>query len=185
MASGHTGRMLTYFGSMGKGGAHAVDSLTELSRRTYRQPLNAKQKAESRARDKPKDSALSKAAAIGQWTCFVLGVVCTVCGAFGIFAQHIEGPPPSASVAWLGSAYMPTLRVTALLCLSMGLVLVRRGWSSPDREQKGAKVRDDPEDIPMVYLLYVVLGIFLLVVGAAIFIVRMFLAFQSPSMLGK
>jgi hypothetical protein len=127
--------MLTYFGSVGKGGAHAVDSLTELSRRTYRQPLNEKQKAESRARDKPKDSTLSKAAVIGQWTCFVLGVVCIVCGAFGIFAKHIEGQP-SASVAWLGSAYMPTLRGTALLCLFMGLLLVRRGWNSPDREQK-------------------------------------------------
>jgi hypothetical protein len=135
MASGHTGRMLTYFGSMGKGGDHAVDNLTGFSRGTYRPPLNAKQKAEIRARDKPKDFVLSKAAVIGQWICFVLGVVCIVCGAFGIFAKHIEGQP-SASVAWLGSAYMPTLRATALLCLFMGLLLVRHGWSSHDRESK-------------------------------------------------
>ena len=40
--------------------------------------------------------------------------------------------------------------------------------------QKGAKMRDDPEDIPMAYLLYVVLGILLVVAGAAIFIIRGF-----------
>ena len=45
-------------------------------------------------------------------------------------------------------------------------------------------MKDNPEDIPMAYLLYVVLGILLLVAGAVIFIIRMFLAFQSPSMPG-
>ena len=134
MASGHTGRMLTYFGSMGEGD-HAVDSLSGFSPRTYSQPLNTKQKAESTARDKPRDFTPARATVIGQWICFVLGGVCVACGAFGIFATQIEGPP-SASVAWLGSAYMPTLRVTALLCLFMGLLLVRHGWSGPDREQK-------------------------------------------------
>jgi hypothetical protein len=33
---------------------------------------------------------------------------------------------------------------------------------------------DDTEDIPMAYLLYVVLGILLVVAGAVIFIIRMF-----------
>ena len=51
--------------------------------------------------------------------------------------------------------------------------------------QKGAKMKDDPEDIPMAYLLYVILGLMLLVAGAVIFIIRMFLAFQSPMMPGK
>jgi hypothetical protein len=45
-----------------------------------------------------------------------------------------------------------------------------------DREQKGTKMKDDPNDIPMVYLLYVVLGILVLVAGSVIFIIRMFLA---------
>jgi hypothetical protein len=97
--------------------------------------MNTKQKAESAARDEPKDFAPSRAALIGQWICFVLGVVCIACGAFGVFANHIEGPS-SAFVAWLGSAYIPALRLTALLCLFMGLMLTRRGWISPDREQK-------------------------------------------------
>ena len=40
--------------------------------------------------------------------------------------------------------------------------------------RKEAKMRDDPEDIPMVYLLYVILSIFVMVAGAAIFVIRMF-----------
>jgi hypothetical protein len=46
-------------------------------------------------------------------------------------------------------------------------------------------MKDNPEDIPIIYLLYLVLGILLLVAGTAIFIIRMFLEFQSPSMPGK
>ena len=105
MASGDAGRTLTtYFRSMGKGRDHAVDSPgTRLSGRTYKQPPSAKQKAERTARNEPKDFTPAMAAGIGRWICFVLGVVCIVCGAFGIFAQPME-VPPSASVAWLGSA---------------------------------------------------------------------------------
>ena len=134
MASGHTGRMLTHFGSMGKG-AHTVDSLSKFSRHTYGHPLNAKQKTEGIAGDQAKEHTPGRAVVIGQWICFVLGGACIVCGAIGILAKHV-GTPPSASVAWLGSAYMPTLRVTALLCLFMGLLLVRHGWSSPNRGQE-------------------------------------------------
>jgi ABC-type amino acid transport system permease subunit len=132
MASGNTGRTLTtYFRSMGRGFDHPVDNpRTRFSRRIYTQPLNAKQKAESKAKVKSKDFTTLRAAVIGQWICFVLGTVCIVCGSCGVFAKHIEDPL-SASVAWLGSAYMPTLRVTALLCFLMGVLLVRHGWSSP------------------------------------------------------
>jgi hypothetical protein len=124
---------------MGKGRDNPVDSpQTKLSGRIYRHALDAGQKAKSTAGDGPKEVTPSRAALIGQWICFVLGVVCIVCGAFGIFAKYMEGPPP-ASVAWLGSAYMPTLLGTALLCLFVGLLLVRYGWGSPDHEQERSK----------------------------------------------
>jgi hypothetical protein len=42
---------------------------------------------------------------------------------------------------------------------------------------KEAKMRDDPDDIPMAYLLYVVLGILMLVAGAVIFIMPMLQGF--------
>jgi hypothetical protein len=128
---------------MDKGGDYAADSRIGLSLRTYAQSSNTKQKAQSTAEDEPKDFTPSRAAVIEQWMCFVLGVVCIACGAFGVFANHFEGPS-SALVAWLGQAYIPVLRVTALLCLFMGLMLMRRGWSSPDRDPK----RSDHERQP-------------------------------------
>ena len=139
MASGDADRTLTTcFRSMGKGRDHAAGSPTGFSRHTYGQPRNSGQKVESTAEEEPKSSTPTVATVIGQWICFVLGAVCIVSGTFGIFAKHIENPP-SAPVAWLGSAYMPTLRVTALLCLFIGLLLVRYGWGSADRGKKGAR----------------------------------------------
>lgn len=136
MASGHTGRTLTtHLGSMDKDRNPGDHSSSSISQRPYRQPWNAKQRTRGAAGAGPKDSTPAWAAVIGQWTFFALGVFCIVCGAFGVFVQ-IEGPL-SASIAWLGSAYVPTLRVTALLCIFMGSLLVRRGWSSHNREPKG------------------------------------------------
>lgn len=39
--------------------------------------------------------------------------------------------------------------------------------------KEGTDVKDDPNDIPMVYLLYVLLAIGALVAGAAIVVVKM------------
>jgi hypothetical protein len=137
MASGHTGRTLTtHPGSMGEGRAPTDYSSTGISGRTRGRSWNAKQKVEGRPGNGRSDAKPVWAAVIGQWTFFVLGVLCMVCGVFGVFAQRMEGPL-SASVAWLGRAYVPALRVTALLCVFMGSLLVRRGWSSHDRAQKG------------------------------------------------
>ncbi len=35
----------------------------------------------------------------------------------------------SAHIAWLGSLHTPTLRVTAVVCIGLGVVLARRGWA--------------------------------------------------------
>jgi hypothetical protein len=70
-----------------------------------------------------KDSRFKLIVAIEQWICLVLGVVCIVSGVWGTFLKVNQ----NVSLAWLGSAYVPTLRVTAAGCLVMGLVLVRRG----------------------------------------------------------
>jgi hypothetical protein len=44
----------------------------------------------------------------------------------------------------------------------------------PIMSKKGAKMKDDLDDVPLAYLLYVVLGILLVAVGAVIVIIRMF-----------
>jgi hypothetical protein len=65
---------------------------------------------------------------IQQWICLVLGLVCMAFGMWGICMKP-EQDALSAYIAWLGSLYMPTLHVTAAICIGLGVMLVRRGWA--------------------------------------------------------
>ena len=65
---------------------------------------------------------------VEQWVCLVLGLVCMAFGVWGLFMKP-GLYALSATTAWLGSLFVPTLRATAVVCLSMGVVLVRRGWA--------------------------------------------------------
>ena len=65
---------------------------------------------------------------IEQWICLVLGLVCMAFGIWGIYMKP-EQNALSAYVAWLGSLYMPTLRVMAVACIGLGVALARRGWA--------------------------------------------------------
>jgi hypothetical protein len=67
-------------------------------------------------------------AVIEQWICLVLGLVCMAFGMWGICMKPGQYAP-SAYIAWLGSIYVPVLRVTAVACLGMSVVLIRRGWT--------------------------------------------------------
>ena len=61
---------------------------------------------------------------IEQWICLVLGLVCMAFGIRGIYMK-----PEQDALSELGSLYMPTLRVTAVVCTGLGVVLARRGWT--------------------------------------------------------
>ena len=63
---------------------------------------------------------------IEQWICFVLGLVCMAFGIWGICMKP-EQDALSAYVAWLGSLYVQMLRVTAVVCAGLGVILIRRG----------------------------------------------------------
>jgi hypothetical protein len=67
-------------------------------------------------------------AVIERWICFLLGVVCIAFGIWGICMDPSQ-EALLAYVAWLGSAYGPTLRGTAILCLGVGVALVYRAWT--------------------------------------------------------
>jgi len=67
---------------------------------------------------------------IEQWICLVLGLVCMAFGMWGICMKP-EQDALSAYIAWLGSHYMPTLRLTAVVCVGLGVMLIRRGWAHP------------------------------------------------------
>jgi hypothetical protein len=77
-------------------------------------------------KEERKDSRFELIVAIEQWICLVLGAVCIASGTYGVFLKLSQNALP-AYFAWLTTAYVPTLRVTAVACLVMGLVLVRRG----------------------------------------------------------
>jgi hypothetical protein len=89
-------------------------------------PSSAEQGMKKNTKEERKDPRFKLVVVFEQWICFVLGVVCIASGIWGIFLEISQNALPT-SLAWLGSAYMPTLRVTAVVCLVMGLVLVRHG----------------------------------------------------------
>jgi len=97
-----------------------------LGRLDHERPLSAEQGRKKNGEDEREDSRFKLIVAIEQWICLVLGIVCIASGILGIFLKSSQNALP-AFLAWLGSAYMPALRVTAVGCLVMGLVLVRRG----------------------------------------------------------
>jgi hypothetical protein len=67
-------------------------------------------------------------AVIEQWICLVLGFTCMVFGMWGICMKPGQDAL-SEHIAWLGSLYMPTLRVMAVVCVGLGVMLIRRGWA--------------------------------------------------------
>ena len=89
-------------------------------------PLSVGQGVKEKGKDERKSAQPTTIVIIEQWICFVLGLVCI---AFGIWAicMKPEHDALSAHIAWLGSLYVPTLRVTAVVCVGLGVMLIRRG----------------------------------------------------------
>jgi len=98
----------------------------DVSRLDHERPLSAEQRMKKDRKEDRKDLRFGLIVAIEQWICLVLGVVCTASGTWGVFLKLSQNAHP-AHLAWLATAYVPTLRITAIACLVMGLVLLRRG----------------------------------------------------------
>ena len=90
--------------------------------------LSARQKMRKKEKLEPKGAGPPKTIVVEQWICFVLGFACVAFGIWGTFMKPGQYAP-SAYIARLGSLYVPALRMTAVACLGMGLVLLRRGWT--------------------------------------------------------
>jgi hypothetical protein len=87
----------------------------------------AGRKERSKQADKQNKVPLATIVAIEQWVCFALGITCMAFGIWGI-CMKCSVDTLRADIAWLGPVYVPTLRVTAVVCLVMGVLLVRRAW---------------------------------------------------------
>ncbi len=108
-----------------RSGSHHLHAKTNLAERTWSESSTRDESAK-REHDVPSPEI----AVVWQWICFALGLVSMACGVWGICVQHGQNVLPGWG-AWLGSFYVPVLRLVAVLCLGIGAVLVRRGWAQP------------------------------------------------------
>src|SRR3984885_1628106 len=83
-------------------------------------------------RDEVIPRAIPRIVVAEQWLCFLLGLICMICGVYGLFMKYNQDSR-FAFLRWLGPAYGPTLRFIALACFVLGAVLVRLGLARPDR----------------------------------------------------
>lgn len=90
--------------------------------------LGAGQGIGKKGRDEQKSAQPTTIAVIEQWICLGLGLVCMAFGMWGICMKTGQDAL-SEHIAWLGSLYMPTLRLTAVVCVGLGVTLIRRGWA--------------------------------------------------------
>jgi hypothetical protein len=95
-----------------------------VSRLDRERPSSAETGMKKNEKDERKDSRFKLIVAIEQWICLILGVVCIASGIRGAFLELSQSALP-AYLAWLAPGYVLTLRITAVACLVMGLVLVR------------------------------------------------------------
>jgi hypothetical protein len=94
----------------------------------HERTLGAGQRVREKGGGEQKSDQRTTIVVAEQWICLVLGLVCMVFGMWGICMKP-EQHALSAHIAWLGSLYMPTLRVTAVVCIGLGVILARRGWT--------------------------------------------------------
>jgi hypothetical protein len=87
---------------------------------------------------------LSQRLLLEQWVCFLLGIVSIDVGIWGLCMKCSADSLP-ADIAWLGSVYVPTLRVTAAVCFVRGTRLVRRDGRGPDRS--AIRRTEDDDDL--------------------------------------
>ena len=90
--------------------------------------LSVGQGVKKKGGDEQKSAQPTTITVIEQWICFVLGLICMAFGMWGIYMKPEQGAL-SAYIAWLGSLYVPTLRITAVVCVGLGVMLIRRGWA--------------------------------------------------------
>jgi hypothetical protein len=133
MAGASAGQMLAAHGRSAVSGNarshHGVD------RRLDREgPLNSERRIENKTGANQSGSPFSLIVVIEQWICLILGIVCMVAGTLGISMNPGQDDLP-AHLAWAGLGYVPLLRITAAVCVALGVVLVRLGWASRSRRQ--------------------------------------------------
>jgi hypothetical protein len=94
----------------------------------HERTLSVRQGVREKRGDEQKSAQPTTIAVLERWICLVLGLVCMGFGMWGICMKS-EQDALHAHIEWLGSLYVPTLRVTAIVCTGLGVMLARRGWA--------------------------------------------------------
>jgi hypothetical protein len=89
---------------------------------------NLEQNSGARERNHQIDNPPAVLSVVELWLCFILGLICMICGILGLCTAPNQ-TPPWVNSAWLRAAYVPALRVTAVACILMGAILGRKGWT--------------------------------------------------------
>jgi hypothetical protein len=89
---------------------------------------DVEQNSVARKRNHQTGSPPAVLSVIELWLCFILGLICMICGILGLCTAPSR-VLPSVDSAWLQAAYVPALRVTAVACLLMGAILGKIGWT--------------------------------------------------------
>ena len=128
MAAPSTGRILaTKVTPAIQGYDRGTGSLHEdVKRLGHERTLSVGQGVREKGGDERKSTQPTTIVVIEQWICLVLGLLCMAFGIWGICMKP-EQDALSAYIAWLGSLYVPTLRITAVVCVGLGVMLIRRG----------------------------------------------------------
>jgi hypothetical protein len=71
---------------------------------------------------------------IEEWICVVLGIVCIVSGLVGLTMNPSQNDVASG-LHCSKSIYMALLWATAVVCLALGIALVRLGWRGPNSSE--------------------------------------------------
>ena len=130
MSDTGTGRILatkviSQIHSYDRGTRSLHEDVGQLSRR---RTVSVRQRASEKGGGEQENAQPRMIVVIEQWICLVLGLVCIAFGMWGICMKPEQGAL-SPYIAWMGSLYMPTLRVTAAVCIGLGVMLARRGWA--------------------------------------------------------
>jgi hypothetical protein len=104
---------------------------------------------------------------IEQWISMILGIICVVSGIVGI-AMNPNQIDVATGLPSLKSIYVPLLRTTATVCLALSRA-GPAGLAWPQSHRRN-HMKGDVDDIPMVYLLYVLLAIAAVVIAAAVLV---------------
>jgi hypothetical protein len=133
MAGEDTDGKATQFGLPDETFAGIVGSFHEdqvrIADERTQEPLRGGQNAK---RDEGTTRTIPRIVVAEQWLCFLLGLICLICGVYGFFMKYNQDSP-DAYIRWLGPSYGPVLRFTAISCIALGVVLVRHGLASPDQ----------------------------------------------------